>query len=359
VITVPKSGPFQTRQAAKRPLAATTQAAGAAGPLFPGGQPLGWHGHWTDPVTGFIYMKHRWYDPRSGTFLSPDPMEDLDSPNLYLFGAGRPHEVLDPLGLCLGLDKEGRPCGYYADRIDDYLVAGARLRGDRTGVPLAIDRTLLAPLTGLLRLGEAQGRLGYRYVEALTNPMVVLPPGATVASETNALGLDLLQAAGDAALLAPLARGGSSLPRGALQEALAGASRPTKSIPGIFENKVAGDTVRDAIAGREAPALIEQEFKTLGGARRIDVLKIVDDLSVLRINAETVAIESKVGRTALTPRVRQELARDWWLLRQGKVNKVVWEFSPSDVTGEVGPTRPLQEMIDKLGFESRINGKVP
>lgn len=101
VITVPKTGPLQTRQAAKRPVAAPTQAASAAGPLFPGGQPLGWHGHWTDPITGLIYTQNRWYDPRSGTFLSRDPMEDLDSPNLFLYGGGRPHEVVDPLGLCV------------------------------------------------------------------------------------------------------------------------------------------------------------------------------------------------------------------------------------------------------------------
>ncbi|HQQ77107.1 MAG TPA: RHS repeat-associated core domain-containing protein [Thermoanaerobaculia bacterium] len=208
--TVPKSGPFETRHEPRRPVAQASAQAAAAGPAFPGGQALGWHGHWTDPVTGLIYMRHRWYDPRTGTFLSPDPLEDIDSPNQYLFGAGRPHEVVDPLGLCLGLDKEGRPCGYYADKIDEYLVETAKLRRDQTGVPLAIDRLLLSPVTGFLRLGEAQGRLGYRYAEALTNPRVALPAGATVTSETNEVGADLLQAAGDAALLAPITRSGAA-----------------------------------------------------------------------------------------------------------------------------------------------------
>ena len=97
--TVPKSGPFETRHEPRRPVAQASAQAASAGPAFPGGQALGWHGHWTDPVTGLIYMRHRWYDPRTGTFLSPDPLEDIDSPNQYLFGAGRPHEVVDPLGL--------------------------------------------------------------------------------------------------------------------------------------------------------------------------------------------------------------------------------------------------------------------
>ena len=85
---------------------------------------------------------------------------------------------------------------------------------------------------------------------------------------------------------------------------------------------------------------------TVGGVRRIDVL---------RLSQPTLAIESKVGRTSLTPAVRQELARDWWLQRQGKVGGVRWEFSPSQVTGKVGPTGALQEKIDRLGFETIIH----
>jgi len=104
--------------------------------------------------------------------------------------------------------------------------------------------------------------------------------------------------------------------------------------------------MRDVIAAREAPALTEQTFTTVGGVRRVDVLKIGDRL---------VSIESKVGRTSLSAEVRQELARDWWLRRQGQVQHVVWEFSPSDVTGLGGPTAPLRQMLDKLGFEVRIN----
>jgi hypothetical protein len=115
---------------------------------------------------------------------------------------------------------------------------------------------------------------------------------------------------------------------------------------GITANKAAGDAIRDAIAAREAPALTEQTFNTLGGLRRVDVLKLGN---------ETLAIESKVGRTFLRARERQELARDWWLQRQGQVGSVRWEFSPSGVNNGVGPSPELQRMIDKLGFQSRIN----
>jgi hypothetical protein len=127
----------------------------------------------------------------------------------------------------------------------------------------------------------------------------------------------------------------------ALSRLFAGSGRT-----GIQANKLAGDKVRDAIALREAPAVIEHPFVTLGGVRVADVVKLGDEI---------VEIESKVGRTSLTPRVRQELARDWWLRRQGQVDRVVWEFSPSDVTGKVGPTPQLAEKLKKLEFDVRTN----
>jgi hypothetical protein len=114
----------------------------------------------------------------------------------------------------------------------------------------------------------------------------------------------------------------------------------------IQANKAAGDMARDLIAARESTELIEQTFRTVVGLRRIDVLKVGDGL---------IGIESKVGRTAFDSRVRQELARDWWLRRQGKLDQVVWEFSVSGVTGQCGPTRQLLEKLQKLGFEVRIN----
>jgi hypothetical protein len=126
---------------------------------------------------------------------------------------------------------------------------------------------------------------------------------------------------------------------------------------GMSANKLAGDSVRDLIAAREAPALTEQTIQTFGGVRRVDVLKLGDEL---------VSIESKVGRTSLGPRggrVRQELARDWWSRRRAeglpdsatKIDRVRWEFSRSDVTNKVGPTKPLQQKLDKLDFETVIN----
>jgi hypothetical protein len=115
-------------------------------------------------------------------------------------------------------------------------------------------------------------------------------------------------------------------------------------LPQVQINRRIGNAASDAIALREA-GIREGYFETVGGVRMVDVVSLAD---------EVIAIESKVGRTSLHSRVRQELARDWWLLRQGQVDKVVWEFSPN-AAGELGPTGPLKQMLENLGIETRIN----
>jgi RHS repeat-associated protein len=66
---------------------------------FPGGQTSLFQGLWTDPVTGVNYARARWYDSRNATWLSEDPLLDIDSPNLYAFVGWSPHSGIDPLGL--------------------------------------------------------------------------------------------------------------------------------------------------------------------------------------------------------------------------------------------------------------------
>jgi RHS repeat-associated protein len=70
------------------------------GDRFPGGQTALFQGLWTDPVTGMAYARARWYDARNATWLSEDPLADVDSPNLYAFVGWQPSMATDPRGLC-------------------------------------------------------------------------------------------------------------------------------------------------------------------------------------------------------------------------------------------------------------------
>ncbi|MFA6175236.1 MAG: RHS repeat-associated core domain-containing protein [Phycisphaerae bacterium] len=60
-------------------------------------QAISWRGHYIDP-TGFYNLGARHYDPKSGRFLSPDPMGHAASMSLYDYASGDPINNLDPDG---------------------------------------------------------------------------------------------------------------------------------------------------------------------------------------------------------------------------------------------------------------------
>ena len=83
----------------------------------------------------------------------------------------------------------------------------------------------------------------------------------------------------------------------------------------------------------------QQVFReTSTGSRYID--NLVDGL----------AMESKVGRTSLSPRVQSQIAKDFELMNTpgSGVTEVQWHFFPSK-TG-LGPTRPLQKALQDAGI---------
>jgi RHS repeat-associated protein len=62
---------------------------------------LRWKGLvWEGDVTQLYYMRNRWYEPRTGRFLSEDPIGLEGGINAYLFAAADPIGGVDPLGLC-------------------------------------------------------------------------------------------------------------------------------------------------------------------------------------------------------------------------------------------------------------------
>src|SRR5207244_3898718 len=48
--------------------------------------------------TGFAFFRNRWYDPSTGSWLTPDPLGNKDSSNLYAFCGGDPVNCSDPSG---------------------------------------------------------------------------------------------------------------------------------------------------------------------------------------------------------------------------------------------------------------------
>lgn len=59
--------------------------------------------HW-----GRDHVRNRWFDPNTGTWLTPDPLGYRDSSNLYAFCGGDPVNERDPLGLGESLTPDER-----------------------------------------------------------------------------------------------------------------------------------------------------------------------------------------------------------------------------------------------------------
>ena len=67
------------------------------------GNPYGFTGREVDPESGLYYFRRRYYDPRTGRFLSEDPLGgDVALPhsfNLYPYASNNPLRFTDPFGL--------------------------------------------------------------------------------------------------------------------------------------------------------------------------------------------------------------------------------------------------------------------
>lgn len=49
---------------------------------------------------GFVYLRNRWYDPKTGRFLTQDPIGLAGGVNLYSYAGNNPINFSDPFGLC-------------------------------------------------------------------------------------------------------------------------------------------------------------------------------------------------------------------------------------------------------------------
>jgi hypothetical protein len=80
-------------------------------------------------------------------------------------------------------------------------------------------------------------------------------------------------------------------------------------------------------------------FSTSLGKRYIDVMK------------DGIAHESKVGYTSLTSFTKKQIQKDIELIQKGKIEGAVWHFYKSGITGKVGATKPLLDMLDANGIK--------
>jgi RHS repeat-associated protein len=339
-----------------------------------------------EPATGLIYARARWYDPSTGTFLTPDPSGYADSSNLYAYGGGDPINNSDPTGeLCETSNASGvfsfaMRCGQDVSAVwqdfqlgvtKDVAEMGLNLVtvGGYGGVKQAYQEGKLdrGGLSGLD--AYAGGVASFFTLGWYGTAMSAYEQGGTTGDATKAW-------AGNVSGYTDVAEGGTLLGEGEYLEGtgrilegtgkfasiLVGGRSLTAKVRGrplqAFgqnigashgpgANRLNGKAAENFVAAREGTNL-QGIYSATGGGRFTDV--VVEKLMT------RVGIEVKVGRQGLTRArgrrigTRQQLARDFKLRRAGEFTQTPWEFFPSPITGLSGPSAQLAAKLRKLNI---------
>jgi RHS repeat-associated protein len=129
-----------------------------------------------EPMTGEIYMRDRWYNPHTGTFLSPDPEGYAGSANPYSYCHGDPVNCSDPTGRRAMTAEDKRHLAMLRAR-------GKKLHSDFMSAGRAgFNQYLLVPVEH--SWSDASGPIGGDYTQQLV-PSVVTTQSAYEASRRS------------------------------------------------------------------------------------------------------------------------------------------------------------------------------
>src|SRR5690606_27210833 len=70
--------------------------------------PIGYTGQFFEPEAGLYYYKARYYSPKLGRFLQPDPIGYDGGLNMYEYAGSDPVNFCDPLGLQSQFNDQGQ-----------------------------------------------------------------------------------------------------------------------------------------------------------------------------------------------------------------------------------------------------------
>jgi hypothetical protein len=119
-------------------------------------------------------------------------------------------------------------------------------------------------------------------------------------------------------------------------------SGPAMGASGDFGSSFAANSgARIGATGQIGEAALKQLggesqvfFNTSQGGRYVDQL----------VNG--IANEAKVGYQTLTPEMRLQVMKDVELMQTQQVQGAVWNFYRSPVTGKIGPSGPLGDLLN-------------
>jgi RHS repeat-associated protein len=139
-----------------------------------------------DPATGLIYARARWYDPSTGSFVTPDPMGYEDASSLYAYAGNDPVNFMDPSGL-FGIRDTWKLGVGFADGIGHGLGALARGVVDAAAFGYNASGAAAYAVTGW-EGNRAQSEAFHQTVSSiktvLDNPGIIIEAVVSAASDT-------------------------------------------------------------------------------------------------------------------------------------------------------------------------------
>ena len=326
--------------------------------------------------TGLVHMNGRVYDPRLGRFLSPDPIvgdpTSSQSWNLYSYVGNNPLSYVDPTGLVQAgpMCPPGGPVmcmaggggggGGSSTRTitvtTTVTVSGVMSVTYRYAVPVWTEVWDPTLDHYVWHVGDeyywGERSVPYSFSFNVTHTITV--PDESVAEEPA-----------DSEIL------GDMLRRGEIShdEYLMNVDPPLDSEADLVELLIPPwgigslrNVVRNpkawlrSLLGRSGGIaesvrlgkIGEARLNRTGGTPQVRLPtpmgpRVVDNVR------NNIGREAKVGRAALTSRIRRQIAKDAYLVQRGRLKGYEWHFSRGK-TG-VGPTGPLRAELEKAGIK--------
>ncbi len=270
----------------------------------------GQYGVMTDPSTGLLNMRARWYSPALGRFLSEDPIGFSGGMNWYAYADGNPISAMDPFGLCaVGLASTvNRHANSFAAFVNDGAInafagmawTAAFVRDQVHHIAGGNWSSIGTTNTSVNAAPNVYGNKGY-YDTAGSLP-VARDMGVSLFMGYKAMAQGV-----STAVAAPVANSGTRI--GATGQVGEAALKQLGGEPQAF-------------------------FNTSHGARYVDQF----------VNG--IANEAKVGYQTLTSGTRLQVMKDIELMQTQQVQGVIWNFYMSPVTGKIGPSGPLGNLLN-------------
>jgi RHS repeat-associated protein len=251
--------------------------------------PYRYRGYQIDSETGLYYLQSRYYNPQLGRFLNADNQFDENA-------------------------------GFAGNNFFTYCANNPIIFMDHTGASITLILILIGTLVGASVGGYFAARASKQKLGYVNGWWVV--GGILAGGGTGALiGWSVGAAAN------------------ALGAALTAGSGGTLSTT-IYANwQSAEQALRNSM--HSVSSSIQRTFSTPWGNRIVDAFN----------SSRRIIAEAKYGYQGLSQFIQTEIARDSWLLQQGKVNVVEWHFYISQVTGKGGPTGPLLKALLDAGIK--------